>query len=147
MENKTEIKYAGFWIRFLAILIDGVILGLILTPILRIIFPVDVQAVVDGGAASVQLGGTASSIQSLITLAYYVIMTVMYGGTLGKMAMKIQVVGEDMKKIDWGKAILRELVGKFVSGIVLGIGFIWAGFDAKKQGWHDKIAKTYVVYK
>mgnify|MGYP000197082409 CR=1 FL=1 len=40
---------------------------------------------------------------------------------------------------------LREIVGKFVSGIILGIGYIMAGFDRNKQGLHDRIAGTYVI--
>ena len=51
-----------------------------------------------------------------------------------------------MQPISWGKAILRY-IGYIISGLVLLIGFIWIAFDARRQGWHDKIAGTYVVRK
>ena len=44
-----------------------------------------------------------------------------------------------------GRAAVREILGKLISTIVLFIGFLWIAFDDKKQGWHDKLASTYVV--
>ena len=44
-----------------------------------------------------------------------------------------------------GYAVLREIVGKFVSAIAFFLGFLWIGWDGRKQGWHDKIAGTHVV--
>lgn len=114
-------KYASFGIRFVAILIDGVILGI-------------VERI---------LGASTSTI---IAWLYYTVMTVMYGATLGKMVMGIKVVKEDGSAIDWTTGILREIVGKTVSAIILGIGFLMAAFDSKSKALHDKIAKTYVVY-
>ena len=40
---------------------------------------------------------------------------------------------------------MREVVGKFISGLVLNLGYLWVIWDGQKQGWHDKIADTYVV--
>jgi uncharacterized RDD family membrane protein YckC len=50
------------------------------------------------------------------------------------------------RNIGIGRAIGR-FVGYAISGIALDIGFIWVAFDARKQGWHDKIASTFVVRK
>ena len=146
-----ENKYAGFWVRLLALIIDGLLLSLILMPILKAVFPSDVvsSSYMASGAAgfSTNLGGTAGTLYSILSMLYFVVMTVMFGGTLGKMAMKIKVVDENGANIGWGAGVLREVVGKFISAIVIGLGYLWVAFDAKKQGWHDKIAKTYVVYK
>jgi uncharacterized RDD family membrane protein YckC len=46
----------------------------------------------------------------------------------------------------YGRAALREILGKFVSGITLGIGYLMVAFDAHKQGLHDKIADTCVIH-
>ncbi len=46
--------------------------------------------------------------------------------------------------MSFGKTVMR-LIGYFVSSIVIWLGFLWILFDANKQGWHDKIAGTYVV--
>jgi uncharacterized RDD family membrane protein YckC len=54
------------------------------------------------------------------------------------------VVRTDGSNLDIGQALIRY-VGFVISGICLGIGFIWAAFDPNKQGWHDKIAGTYVI--
>lgn len=60
--------------------------------------------------------------------------------------MGIQVVSETAEPLTFGKVVLREVVGKIVSGITFGIGYIMAGFTKKKQALHDKIAGTCVVY-
>jgi uncharacterized RDD family membrane protein YckC len=82
----------------------------------------------------------------LIALAYFVIFWATSGQTPGKMALGIKVIGADGTPVGWGKALLRY-VGYIISGLVLALGFIWIAFDARRQGWHDKIAKTYVVRK
>jgi uncharacterized RDD family membrane protein YckC len=56
------------------------------------------------------------------------------------------VISADGSPVSWGKAFVRYL-GYIVSGLVLALGFIWVAFDPKRQGWHDKIASTYVVRK
>lgn len=61
------------------------------------------------------------------------------------MAMRLRVVGPDLQPIAYGKAVLRESIGKAVSLVVFFIGFIWAAGDPRKQAWHDKMAETYVV--
>jgi len=145
------MKYAGFWVRVLAMIIDGILLSIVFVPILRALFPADVvsYAGMESGVYNIgmNLSNTASILYMLIVWIYFVVLTVLLGGTLGKMALKIKVVDEKGNKINWGQAILREVVGKFISTIILLLGYIWVAFDAKKQGWHDKIAKTYVVYK
>jgi len=50
----------------------------------------------------------------------------------------------DGSRISFGKAVLRFL-GYLVNGVVFNLGYMWAGWDPEKQGWHDKIAGTFVV--
>ena len=59
-------------------------------------------------------------------------------------ALNIKVVKTDGSQLDLVGAFIRY-IGLFVSILCLFIGVIWAAFDAQKQGWHDKIAGTYVV--
>ena len=66
------------------------------------------------------------------------------GRTPGKMAIKVKVVKTDGSPITFGTAILRW-IGYIISGLPLGLGFFWIAWDSQKQGWHDKIAGTYVV--
>ncbi len=75
---------------------------------------------------------------------YYVYLHGTYGQTFGKMALKIRVVNEDGSPLDHRKAFLRWL-GYFLCDLTFYIGYIWAAFDHRKQGLHDKVCKTLVV--
>ncbi len=80
-----------------------------------------------------------------LLLLYHWLFTGLKGQTPGKMAVGIKVVNAQGDRPALGVAALREILGKFVSTIVLFVGFLWIDIDKQKQGWHDKIAGTYVV--
>jgi uncharacterized RDD family membrane protein YckC len=82
---------------------------------------------------------------TVVSMTYYIFFTGYNGQTPGKMALRIQVVRTNGTPMTYGRAFLREVVGKFVSALILGIGYIMAGFDRNKQGLHDRIAGTYVI--
>ena len=84
-------------------------------------------------------------IDVFIFLAYFIIPTGIFGRTIGKWVAGICVVDDEGNKPGVAIAIPREVVGRFVSIITFGLGIIWVIFDSKRQGWHDKIAGTYVV--
>jgi uncharacterized RDD family membrane protein YckC len=75
---------------------------------------------------------------------YYVYLHGTYGQTFGKMALKIRVVNEDGSPLDHRKAFLRWL-GYFLCDLTFHIGYVWAAFDHRKQGLHDKVCKTLVI--
>ena len=77
--------------------------------------------------------------------AYYILFTGLKGQTPGKMMLGIKVVNQRGEVPGIWRAVLREGPGKFLSGIALGLGYAWAGWDERKQAWHDKIASTFVV--
>jgi uncharacterized RDD family membrane protein YckC len=68
------------------------------------------------------------------------------GGGPGKLILGLRVINEQGNYIGIGGAVLRY-VGKILSGITLGIGYIMVAFTQKKRGLHDMIANTYVIYK
>ena len=124
---------AGWWTRFLAILIDAIGIGII------------------AGAISSLLGADTQSRQYqglsiLLQAAYFTYFWSAAGNgqTLGSRALKIRVVKYDGSYLDYVGAFLRY-IGFVISCVVVFLGIIWAAFDAQKQGWHDKIAGTYVV--
>jgi len=124
---------AGWWTRALAILIDAIGIGII------------------AGAVSSILGGnpTGTQTQGLSTLFQAAYFTYFWssagkGQTLGSRALNIRVVKTDGSYLDYFGAFLRY-IGFVISCVVFAIGVIWAAFDGQKQGWHDKIAGTYVV--
>jgi uncharacterized RDD family membrane protein YckC len=81
----------------------------------------------------------------LISVLYYIGAWAKGGGqTLGNFTFLMRIVSTDGSPIGWGRAVLRYL-GYYVSGIPLSLGFLWVAFDKRRQGWHDKIARTYVI--
>ena len=136
---------AGFWIRFVAYLIDSLILG-------AVQFGIGLALGFVGGAMSGVDDEESLSMVIMtwlcgmvIGITYAVFFTGYNGQTPGKMALRIQVVRTDGAPMTYGRAFLREVIGKFVSALILGIGYIMAGFDRNKQGLHDRIAGTYVI--
>lgn len=90
--------------------------------------------------------GKSQYYEYLLYLIYATILTGLYGTTIGKRFFKMRVITEDGYKPKFGTAILRDLLGKIISSAILSLGFFWVIWDKDKQGWHDKIAKTYVVF-
>ena len=81
----------------------------------------------------------------LVSLLYYVGYWSKSGQTIGKLSLDLKVISVDGSPVTVGAALLRYL-GYIVSGAVLSLGFVWIELDKKRQGWHDKIASTFVVY-
>ncbi|HIK88728.1 MAG TPA: RDD family protein [Dehalococcoidia bacterium] len=77
-------------------------------------------------------------------LGYFIVPTTLWGRTPGKWVAGIVVVDSD-GRTPGPAAIPREMIGKLVSYLAAGVGILWLVFDPKRQGWHDKIAGTYVV--
>jgi len=123
---EVEMNYAGFWRRFVASIIDGIILGALV-----------------GILAAIALE-TASWLGSIIGIIYVIGFWTWRGQTPGKMVMGIKIIKTDGSPIGIGRAILRY-VGYLVSTIIICIGYLMIAWDSKKQGLHDKIAGTYVV--
>jgi uncharacterized RDD family membrane protein YckC len=66
------------------------------------------------------------------------------GQTLGKMALGLRVVGPDGGNPSFWRAALREVIGKYISGLALFLGYLWMLWDGGQQTWHDKMAHTHV---
>jgi uncharacterized RDD family membrane protein YckC len=126
---------AGFWVRFFAIIIDSIGIGI-------------VSGILAGlmNASADPLDTSRSSLQTLIGVLYFCYFWSAQGGgqTLGMRVLNIKVVRTDGSALTILQAFIRY-IGLVVSVICLFIGVIWAAFDANKQGWHDKIAGTYVI--
>ncbi len=80
----------------------------------------------------------------LTSISYHTSFWVRFGATPGKMALRLKVVTEDGGRITFRTAILRYF-GYMVCNVTLGLGYLLILFDSRKQGLHDKIAKTLVI--
>lgn len=131
--NLQESSYqkAGFIVRWAASVLDGLLISI---PLLAISIPFykSDSEVID-------------KLSGLVVVIYSVIAIANYQTTLGKNFFNLKVISKDGVKIGYGKAIVREFLGKILSSIVLSLGYLWVIWDKEKQGWHDKIAGTYVV--
>jgi predicted Zn finger-like uncharacterized protein len=137
----VDLPKAGFWIRVVASLIDGAILG-------TVQFVIGLVLGFAGGAAggeSMALFAVTWLCSMVVSVTYYVFFTGYNGQTPGKMALRLQVIRTDGTPVGYGKAFLREIPCKFISGILLGIGYLMVAFDVQKQGLHDRMTGTYVI--
>jgi uncharacterized RDD family membrane protein YckC len=141
-----EFRYAGFWIRFCAKFVDGLILGVVfIIPL----FIIGFRQAFSGQPPTMRMQLVQLGLQILYLLAnmaYIIFFLGKYGATPGKMACKIHVVTADGGKISYGRATGR-FFAELLSGIVCYIGYIIAGFDQQKRALHDHICNTRVVYK
>ena len=140
--TSREPKYVGFWMRLFAFFIDSLILTVIIALILIAIF----------GRNYIQLsmqGKTlwADILFQVVLPALAAILFWRYrGATPGKMLISARIV--DART--FGPPATGKLVGRYfaylASIIPLFLGFLWIAFDKRKQGWHDKLAGTVVIY-
>jgi len=140
--NSQAIKYAGFWIRWVAMAVDGIVLGTVFF-LLSLLIGFSGSELIKNEVFVYSL----NFMSFIITWIYYSVMTYYKGATLGKMLVGIEVRSENLGRLSLGKIILRETIGKIISYTILFIGYIMVAFTKKKQGLHDKIANTVVVYK
>lgn len=138
-------RFAGFWIRFAAAFIDGIILQVLNIGVgfangmsFERIMPLDGRPHPSAAAFRVQL------IMFVVAVAYDIVCTGKMGGTPGKRALGLRVVTEEGQPVSYGRATGR-FFAKFISAMTCLIGYIIAGFDKEKRGLHDMICKTRVI--
>ena len=83
----------------------------------------------------------------LLKVTYFILLTYYTGSTLGKKLFRIEVVSSENRPLTFFEVAYRETVGKFLSVVILYIGYIMVGFDEEKKGLHDILSDTRVVYK
>ncbi|MFN8287053.1 MAG: RDD family protein [Chitinophagales bacterium] len=134
-QEEHHFEYAGFGVRVGALLIDRILLGIAGT------------AIAWGGVSAFHFGTySILGFSGALQILYFAIMeSSVKQATFGKMIVGIKVGDENGERLSFGKALLRNL-GKIVSSIILGIGFLMAAWEERSQALHDKIAGTFVYY-
>jgi uncharacterized RDD family membrane protein YckC len=147
---KTE-RYSGFWLRFFAAFIDGIIITIPMMIIGIILFFVVMgEAMMYGYYDDSEMVG----FQAVLYLISFVIGIIYIAGmhsskwqaTIGKRMMGIKVTDLNGNRISFGRALGR-FFGTYLSALIMYIGFLMAGFTQKKQALHDMVAGTLVVKK
>jgi uncharacterized RDD family membrane protein YckC len=157
----SEVKYAGFWLRFFASLIDTFILALPIAVVIYFLsdgnwfdfsqYQQNIQAAMAGNAAQALTNSPQTSMKWELLFEFAVLaITVVFwrrwrGATPGKKYLHIKIVdAKTLKDIDNTQAVTRS-IGYIISTIPLLIGFIMVGFRKDKRALHDLIAGTVVI--
>jgi uncharacterized RDD family membrane protein YckC len=151
------VRYAGFWLRFLAYVIDSIVISLV---VMAIAIPLILVLGLGAGLSGAGGDPNPAAIMALISLYFGFIIAAVVGqwmyfaysesstwqATLGKRLLGLRVTDLNGGRIGFGRATGR-FFGKILSGMILNVGFIMAGFTEKKQALHDMLASTLVVRK
>jgi len=137
---ESDLEYAGFWLRVGASLIDTILMMVIIVPVLSMIYGKGYWA-----SEAVFLGAWDLLFNYVLPAIVVIVFWIVKSATPGKILLDISIVDAETG----GKPSNGQLIGRYfayyVSALPLMLGFIWVGFDKRKQGWHDKLAGTLVV--
>ncbi len=140
--DTDKLEYVGFWPRVGATLIDTILLGVIIWPILTAFYGESYW----GSEQLIQ--GPMDFLLSWVFPAVAVILFwVAKQATPGKMAISAKIVDAKTGNAPGTGQLIGRYLGYYLSLIPIGLGYIWVAFDERKQGWHDKLAGTVVVRK
>ncbi|KAA6448606.1 RDD family protein [Bacillus swezeyi] len=137
----VEHAFAGFWVRFWAFLLDGIVVGsinrLVVSPVFSLL-----NLPKESGFFTFSLYSVTTAI---VFFAYFAVMTKFFRQTLGKMVFGLQVVSLTPEKgLTWDVIFFREIIGRYINSLY--ITYIIVAFLPKKQGLHDFFADTAVVH-
>lgn len=139
--NKNyALKTAGFWIRFWAFFIDGIIIaavgGILVNPIFYLM---------DWSLSDTVWYAPISIISAILYYSYFVLMTRFFGQTLGKMIFGLRVISLKHEKLTWSDVLFRDWIGRIINSIFMPL-YILVGILPNNQGIHDFFADTTVVH-
>lgn len=152
---RPTVKYAGFWLRFVAFIIDAIVLGFVgFAVTLPFMASIRMNMFMHGGpprpedfAPMVGMFGRLVVIRIVINWLYYALLqSSAWQATLGKKALGLEVTDLQGRRISFGRATGR-FFAKFLSLMIVFIGFLMIGFTERKQGLHDILAGTLVIRK
>src|SRR5712692_5751170 len=145
-EPLPQPVYAGFWIRFLAYLIDTLISCAVSIPVGIVLGLIIFASGSDPDSTDMLAARLSTNGLSLVAgwLYFSLCESSSWQGTVGKKVLGLRVTDLNGNPISFGKATGRHF-GKILSGLILGIGFIMIAFTEQKQGLHDMLAGTLVV--
>lgn len=136
----SNARFAGFWMRFWAYLLDLLVIGsidrILINPIFRAI-GLDLH--------SGNFFAPITIATALTFYGYFVLMTKFFGQTIGKMVFGLRVIHLHGEKLTWSTVLFREWIGRFISTFIF-ILYVLVAFLPKKQGIHDLFADTTVVH-
>lgn len=134
--------HAGFGIRFVAFLIDLLIIAALKT---LIIGPIMTFTGIEDQYYLLPIFSISNLISAVIYFIYFILMTWFFKATLGKMICGLKVISFYNQSMTFFDCIIRELFGRYISNSLLGLPYLIVLFNPKKQGIHDMLSDTIVV--
>ena len=146
MQNSYNNEYASFWVRLAAYIVDSLLVSAGLLIVKAIFLCVTVMV----GNEVVEKGilfhyNIKDIVYYLLEVTYFVVCTHLTGKTLGKKLFKLEVVSAEGGKPRLFDIIYRETIGRFLSSLIVGIGYILIAIDKENRGLHDMLTDTRVV--
>jgi uncharacterized RDD family membrane protein YckC len=140
------VRFAGYGARLIAYIIDGIVLAIVVSVVSIALLAILAAAAANDSATVAGLTAVVWILAVLIiSLLYFPYFWANGGATPGMRLFHIRVVRDaDGGPVGWGAAILR-LIGYWINGLVLYLGYIWIFIDKRRRGWHDLIAGTVVI--
>ncbi len=144
------IRYAGFWMRFFALLLDLIFVPILFSPLIAgagiaaYFFGAVNSHLIDSDFLPQFIASIAGIAYSLIFFFYFLIGH-SFGATIGKKIVGIRLTTYNGRNPGFWRALIRETIGRFLASIIFYLGYLWIAWDAHKQGWHDKIVGTFCI--
>ena len=140
----AQVHYGGFWRRFWAYMLDGIVLGFVMMLVTGTAIGI-IQYIspdIDDPVKALLIPQLVANV--IVQAFYFIYFHAVTGQTVGKLALGLKVVTRDGNTIGFARATVRYF-GSFINLLCAGLGFAWIAFDRRKQGWHDKMAGSFVV--
>jgi len=138
--DEIPMEYVGFWMRVLASIIDSILISLITLPLLMAVYGQEYWQ------SEALIQGVWDFIISWLLPAVAIILFWVYrSATPGKILIKAKIVDAETGERPTTGQFIGRYLGYFVAMLPFMLGIIWVAFDARKQGWHDKLAHTVVI--
>ncbi|RWZ60188.1 RDD family protein [Halobacillus fulvus] len=145
LDQKHQLQrllYAGFWLRFVAYIIDLIVLwafhSIVTRPLLSIVN-------LENAKLWLEMFSATNIMTTIIFFLYFILMTKYFQATLGKMILGLTVESLDKSPLTTGQVIFRECIGRYISMALGGLPYIVVAFTKRHQGIHDYFADTSVI--
>lgn len=145
--NTKDQVYAGFFVRLTAFLVDMIIVN---AALLVIRIPMWILSLNSPDNVLVRDFIFQYSITDivcyLLTVLYFTLLTYYTGATLGKKLFQLRVVSTEDRKMTFFEVLYRESIGRFLSGVIMNLGYLLILAQKEHRGIHDLLADTSVIY-
>lgn len=150
-ERRHQPRYVGFWLRTLSLFVDSVVLSVLTIALIATYFQLDLDlGLGDGLTPAERFERTWIGAMVAFQLLPWCLLAVSwwwFASSPLKLVLGIRIVDAATFARPTFLQTLLRLLGFIASALCAGIGFLWVAYDARKQGWHDKLAKTVVIYR